>query len=177
VRGVAAQKEGPGGPTSWRGLRIASRDAAIVVVGSAAVALTFNAIRDDGLALVARAPYRILVPCPETAGDVEELLAADPRLGESRTLLIDARSRAEYDRWHAPGAAHVAYDYLAPTDPALLREIASSSSRRVVAYGDGEDPDSGEQLARELAGKGIRNVGYVSGGAEALRAAIGGDAQ
>jgi hypothetical protein len=146
------------------------------VVGSAVVALAFNAIRHDGLAMVARAPYRILVPCPETAGDVEALLAADPRLAEGRTLLIDARSRAEYDRWHAPGATHVAFDYLAPTDPAVLRQIASSGSTRVVVYGDGDDPDSGEQLARELAGKGIRNVGYVPGGARALRTGRGGGA-
>ncbi len=148
----------------------------VVVIGCTVVGLTFNAVRDDGLALVARAPYPILVPCPETSGAVEELLIADPRLGERRTLLIDARSRAEYERWHAPGAANVPFDYLAPTDPAVLREIASSGSTRVVVYGDGDDPDSGEQLARELAGKGIRNVGYVGGGARALRGGLAGDA-
>ncbi len=43
----------------------------------------------------------------------------------------------------------------------------------MVVYGDGGDPDSGEQLARELAGKGIRNVGFVRGGAPAILAARG----
>jgi hypothetical protein len=41
----------------------------------------------------------------------------------------------------------------------------------VVVFGDGGDPDSGEQLARELAGAGIRNVVFVAGGAPRLQAA------
>jgi hypothetical protein len=152
---------------------MASRDAVIVVGASFVVSLTFNAARRDGLPLVARDAYQILVPCPETAGDVDGLDGDDPRLGEPQTLLLDARPLAEYERWHAAGAEHAAFDYLVPTDPEAIRKIASSGALRVVVYGDGEDPDSGEQLARELAGKGIRNVGYVIGGVQRLRATAG----
>jgi hypothetical protein len=44
----------------------------------------------------------------------------------------------------------------------------------VVVVGDGEDPDSGRELARELAGKGLKNMAYVTGGAPALKAALTG---
>ena len=40
----------------------------------------------------------------------------------------------------------------------------------MVVYGDGLEPDSGEELAKEIAGKGIRNVSFVQGGVKALRA-------
>ncbi|MFH1437767.1 MAG: hypothetical protein ABIJ56_18815, partial [Pseudomonadota bacterium] len=50
-----------------------------------------------------------------------------------------------------------------------LKEIASSGASMVVVYGDGDDPDSGKELGRELAGQGIRNVHYVEGGAPAIR--------
>jgi len=40
----------------------------------------------------------------------------------------------------------------------------------VLICGDGDDPDSGELLAQEIAASGIKNVFFVSGGAKALRA-------
>ena len=70
---------------------------------------------------------------------------------------------------------NVPYDYLDPTPPQVLRElaraIARSRARRVVVYGDGDRPDSGEQLAREISGHGIRNVCFIVGGAPALQEA------
>jgi len=144
-----------------------------VVAIFSAIGLAVNGVRGDGIPLVQRTEYQILVPCPETTGDVETLLAGDSTLHDTRTLLVDARSGVEYERWHMPGATNVPFDYLDPTDPAAIHAMASSGARRVVVYGDGEDPDSGEQLAKELSGKGIRNVGFVVGGATALRLAPG----
>lgn len=149
-------------------LRTAVRDALAVVALCGAVGLGFNAWRPSGIAIVQRDAYEILVPCPETAGEVERVDPRDPRVGDARTLLVDARSRADYERSHPAGALHVPFDYLEPTAPAALRQIASSGAARVIVYGDGGDPDSGEQLAREIAGKGIRNVGFVAGGARAF---------
>jgi hypothetical protein len=144
------------------------RDAALVVVGCALVGLSVNAVRPDGLAWVQGEEYEILVPCSETSGEVERLQRDDPRLLSEATLLVDARSRAEYDAWHLPRAISVVFDYLEPTSAAVLRQIAASGAHHVVVYGDGGDPDSGEQLGRELSGKGIKNVGFVAGGAPAL---------
>ena len=64
------------------------------------------------------------------------------------------------------------YDWLDPIPGAdmqrLARAIAASRATRVVVYGDGERPDSGEHLGREISGRGIKNVSFVRGGAPAL---------
>jgi hypothetical protein len=50
----------------------------------------------------------------------------------------------------------------------LARSIAASGASRVVVYGDGGRPDSGEHLGREISGRGIKNVFFVRGGAAAV---------
>ena len=147
------------------------RDALLVVLICTGLALLFNVTRRGGLPLIAEEAYEILVPCPEPVGEVDGMAPDDGRLTDPATLLIDARSGAAFHAWQAPGARHVAFDYLDPTPQEEIRQIASSGARQVAVYGDGEHPDSGHQLAREIAGQGIRNIYYVRGGAPALRAA------
>lgn len=150
------------------------RDATWVVVAAFALALCGNAARPGGLPLVADRPYRVLVPCPEVTGEATALAPTDPTLGDPRTLLLDARDAAAFAAWHAPAARSVPYDYLAPTSQETVREILASGAARVVVVGDGDDPDSGRELARELAGRGLQNVAFVTGGAPALKAALTG---
>ena len=68
---------------------------------------------------------------------------------------------------------NVPFDYLDPTPKDVLknlaRKIAVSGARRVIVYGDGDIPDTGEQLGREIAGYGIRNVFFLRGGAPVLK--------
>ena len=154
----------------WRSTLV---EAALVAVAAAAAALVFNAVRPaGGLALVARAPYQILVPCPEPGGPVEPLPANGPELTAGRTFLLDARPAEDFDRHHLPGAVHLPYDWLDPVPDdllqALVETIAASGATRVVVYGDGGAPDSGEYLGREISGRGIKNVFFVAGGAPAL---------
>ncbi len=146
------------------------RDAAIVAALAAAVALGFNAVRPNGIPFVATAGYEIFVPCPEPLGEVTVIEPGDARLSAERTLVIDARDAAAFAAWHHPRARHVAFDYLDPVADATVRDVASSGAAAVVVYGDGADPDSGHELARELSGRGVRNVFSVQGGAPALRA-------
>ena len=101
----------------------------------------------------------------------EAVAAGDPRLGSA--LIVDARPPEERGSFVWPGALEIPYDYLSPTPPEAVQRIAASGAPRVVVFGDGGDPDSGEQLARELAGKGLRNVCFVRGGAPALEKARG----
>jgi rhodanese-related sulfurtransferase len=149
------------------------RDAAIVAAVSGAVALAVNALRPEGIPLVARQPYETLVPCPEPGGTVTGIAADDEALRSSRSFLVDARSPNEYDRWHLPAAVNVPFDWLDPVPPGVLdglaRAVAASRATRVVVYGDGGRPDSGEHLGKELSGRGIRHVSFVRGGATALR--------
>ncbi len=154
-----------------RPFRTALLEAAGVALVGAATALVVNALRPDGLALVALTPYQTMVPCPEPGGPVEALDAASPEADSPRSFLIDARSQTEFDEGHIPGAVHVPYDWLDPvpedTLAELARSIAASGAARVVVYGDGGRPDSGEHLGKEISGRGIKNVFFIRGGAPA----------
>jgi hypothetical protein len=148
--------------------RVAIRDALIATVACAAVGTVVNLVRPHGIPFVQKTDYQILVPCPEGSGEAPAIAASDASIWAPRALLVDARSAAEHQRWHPPGALALAFDYLTPAPKAEVRKVAASGAARVVVFGDGGDPDSGEQLARELAGAGIRNVVFVQGGARAL---------
>ena len=147
-------------------------EAAIVVVASGVVALGVNFLRADGLPLVARTAYRTLVPCPEPGGPVAALDAGSPDVASPRSFLVDARSQTAFALGHHPGAVNLPYDWLDPVPDEVLaelaRSIAASGAVRVVVYGDGGRPDSGEHLGKEISGRGIKNVFFVRGGATAL---------
>lgn len=153
------------------------RDATILLVLATLVALGYNAFRAGGIPLVAQTEYQILVPCPETGEDVEGVAADDPRLREEGILLVDARTTSQHGNNPIPDAVLIPYDYLEPTPPEAITGLLHARARAIFVVGDGDDPDSGEQLARELAGKGVRHVFFVSGGAPAFNAARKGGAQ
>jgi len=146
------------------------RDATLATVLAVGIALAYNAVRAEGsIPLVADKPYQILVPCPEHQGKPAKPLAPDQvHAGEAGVALIDAREQEAFHRWHPPGAISIPFDYLEPKPEE--KKVLQTRARRVVVYGDGEDPDSGQQLANAIAGKGVRNVYFVKGGAPALKA-------
>lgn len=162
----------------FEGLGTAARDATLGVIGCGLLAVAVNAwLHPNGITLWTDQAYEILVPCPEPGGEVTPMAAQDPRLDDRASFLVDARSQVAYSSWHLAGATNLTFDYLDPTpDEAvqgLARAAARSRAERVVVYGDGEDPDSGEQLAREISARGIKNVFFVRGGAQALQARAG----
>ena len=148
------------------------REAAVVGMLAALAGVVFNAARPGGLPLVATAPYETLVPCPEPGGEVAAAIAAGAPPARARAAAIAARAAGGLDAAHVPGAVSVPYDWLDPTPDGklaeLARTIAGSGATRVFVYGDGGRPDSGEYLAREISGRGIKNVSFVRGGAPAL---------
>lgn len=149
----------------------AVRDAALVAAGCAVLGFAVNAARPaGGIPVVAREPYAILVPCPVLAGEAIALASNDPRLSHEGTVLVDARGKAEFEAWHLPRARSVPFDYLEPVAQTHVDALLATGAAAVVVYGDGQDPDSGQELAKELSGKGLRNVFYVQGGAPALGA-------
>jgi hypothetical protein len=159
--------------------RVVLRDALLVTVGCAIVAISINQFwHPRGIELVARKRYRTLVPCPEPGGEVGALRPRALRDRTRRSFVVDARQRAAFDRWHWPGAVNIPYDYLDPTPEEVLARlagrIADSGAQRVVVYGDGDDPDTGEQLGKEISLSGIRHVFFVTGGVPALQ---GGEAR
>jgi hypothetical protein len=147
-------------------------EAAAVAALGCVIALAFNALRPSGLPLVADTPYRTLVPCPEPGGPVEPVEAGAAEIWSPRSFLVDARPDGEFTGRHLPGAVNVPYDWLDPvpgeTLAELARSIAASGATRVVVYGDGGRPDSGEYLGKEISGRGIKNVRFIRGGAPAV---------
>jgi|GEM_PF-2737510 len=167
------------------GTRSMLRDATLVVVSATVVALVTNAVRSDGLELVADAPHAVVVPCPaEVAGPATPIEADDPRIRDAATVVVDAREAEEYERWHAPAAIHLYYDLLAesPEYHDAIAELLQNhrSARLVVVYGDdeagmtttdghpGDEAGTGFRLAGALSAQGLKNVHYVLGGATAL---------
>lgn len=144
-------------------------EAVVVAAVATAIAVVVNALSPAGLPLVARTPYQTMVPCPEPGGPVAALDAGDPAVISPRSFLVDARTREEFDERHLPDAVNVPYDWLDPvpedTLMELARSIAASGATRVVVYGDGGKPDSGEHLGKEISGRGIKNVSFIRGGA------------
>lgn len=147
-------------------------EAVVVSALAATVGLGVNAVRPRGLPLLASEPYRVLVPCPEPGGPVGAVTAEDPGLITPKTFLVDARGGDDFRSGHLPGAVNLTYDWLDPVPEdeliALAERIAASGASRVVVYGDGGRPDSGEHLGREISGRGIKNVFFLRGGAPAV---------
>jgi rhodanese-related sulfurtransferase len=159
---------------SWR---IILRDAiGLVLVGSCCGILANLLHGKERLPLFQTRPYDIVVPCPEPVGDATALAPTSAYLRDFTSLVIDARSAEEFAQWHWPGAINVPFDWLGPPVQAevgqLAKRVTASHSKRLVIYGDGDNPDSGREWARLLAGGGIRNVSFVEGGAPALKRSL-----
>ncbi|HQP35897.1 MAG TPA: rhodanese-like domain-containing protein [Polyangiaceae bacterium] len=156
----------------WKGL---VRDAALTVLLAIVLAAGTNMARAKPLPWIQAEPYEILVPCPEVMGEATELAPDSSLIGDKSTLLFDVRSAKEYAEWHAAGAKNQPFDWLGPPVDAevrmIAREVARTGAKNVVVYGDGDDPDSGREWARMLAGARLKNIHYVLGGAPALRKA------
>ena len=142
---------------------IVMRNAVLIVVLSSLLALIVNAIRPNGLVMIAKKEYEIFVPCPEP---VKEVKSTEPDIFKhgASVLLIDARPESSFTEASIHGALHLEFDYLYPVSDSAVKSIAASQVRHVVVYGDGKRPDPGHELARELAGRGIRNVTYITDG-------------
>ncbi len=164
MSGLRALFRGGDYPHTWG---VVVRDAVIIGGFFALLGLAVNLLRSDGLALVAEQPYEILVPCPEPLGEV---FPADPsELAMEGSLVIDARYPEDFQEWHYSGAMHVQWDELDPVPKEIVADLIKGGAKRIIVYGDARDPDSGRELARELAGRGARNVFFIEGGAPRLQ--------
>jgi len=150
----------------------AFRDAAVAGFVSALVGSSVNLLRPDGIPFIQKTEYAILVPCPEIKGEARGISPKDPRIGDPAFILIDARSREDVTAWRVPNARSIPYDYLEPVSSGVIKDLLGVRAKGIIVYGDGESPDSGRELARELAGKGLRNVFYVEGGAPVLHGSV-----
>ncbi len=159
-------------------LGVAFRDAVIITLIAGGIGMLVNLVHPEKIPFVAEREYEILVPCSEPGGEVSSLEASHPDLQAGQVFIVDARSEEEHQIWNFRQAMNVPFDYLESIPEDVIKELATRIARskvhRVVVYGDGQQPDSGEQLGKEISGRGIKNVFFVKGGAPALRNAQGG---
>jgi len=162
-----------------QGMPAAFKDAVLLAVVGSVIGVLVNLVHPERIPFVAEKEYETLVPCPVFGGEVTAIKPDDPALKRPETFLVDARLKEEHQAWSFGKAMNVPYDYLDPTPEEVIQElakrIASSRAQRVVVFGDGDKPDTGEQLGKEISGHGIKNVCFVEGGAPALKGASGGE--
>jgi 3-mercaptopyruvate sulfurtransferase SseA len=150
------------------------RDATIVVLAAAAIGVVSNMVRHkEKLSWIQATPYDLLVPCAEPVGQAQIIQASSPLVLDRTSLVIDARATSDYAAWHIERAISVPFDWLGPPVQddvtRVTQMITRSNAKRVIVYGDGDNPDSGREWARLLSGGGIRNVSFIDGGAPAFR--------
>ncbi len=150
------------------------RDALLALLFSLILASAVNAFRAEGLDWIAKQDYQILVPCPEPIGKVEPITPGQVLPLQKNDLLIDSRLASDFETRHAPGAIHLPYDFLTPVSQENLQQLIEKGARRIIVVGDGQIPDSGEELAKELSGQGIKNVFFIPGGFSKLQTRLDG---
>ena len=159
--------------TLFSGMGTALRDAVLITAACSLVGLLVNLFHPEKIPYIAEEEYETLVPCPEPGGEVTPLEATDAFVNAQDTFIVDARQKNEHQAWKLRDAMNIPYDYLEPIPDEVLMELIKrtqkSGARRVLVYGDGKNPDSGEQAGKEISGKGVKNVFFVKGGAPALK--------
>ena len=136
----------------------AARQALLILLISAVVAVASNAVRTDGLPLFGDRSTR--------AGDpaTGEISLADAAMlfAAGRALFLDARSAFEYDLGHIKGALS-----LPPSEfqPAFERyKPRFEEGLTVITYCDGERCPLGHELAEKLRAEGVAEIYELKNG-------------
>lgn len=150
------------------GIAIVLRNSVIIAVVSSIIGIGINFTRHDGLSLIANKSYEVFVPCPEPIKEVHTVSSNILKKKNKNILIVDARPESLFVRQHISGAINIEFDYLYSVPDSVVKAIIISKAHYIIVYGDGKRPDSGHELARELAGRGVKNVGYIKDGFEKI---------
>jgi rhodanese-related sulfurtransferase len=123
---------------------------AAIVAGGLVLGLAWNAWSGRGLALAGNAFVR-----PGDAIEEVEAQAARARLDKG-ALFLDARPRAFYDMSHVPGALALPDDDFDRSFAAVEDSLRSHFD--IIVYCSGYGCEASHNVARKLAGKGIRGA-------------------
>jgi len=119
----------------------------------------------------------LLATLAETDAATPEVSTAEMRavLAEKSGLVLDARSRAEFDAGHIPGALHLD----APGDQyvaAVINAVGGDKARAIVLYCNGPYCQASRRFAEQLSKAGFTNVRRYQLGMPVWRA-LGGPTQ
>jgi rhodanese-related sulfurtransferase len=151
----------------WWELVIAWRDAALIVVLSAAAALAFNALRANGLPLLRYAPFDLLGPCPEIADDIPRLPAGQLKPGDPNLVIVDVRLAWDHLGGHLPGAWFLPMYETASLDEAVVARLRSLKPGTWIVLTGAAGTATAERALTALAGQGLRGLYVLEGGVEA----------
>ncbi len=141
----------------WESLYAAGRRGAMICLAGAIVGVLFNAVSPRGIDLLGPVPRRTI----EGVGEVS-LKEAWSLYKQKTGLFVDARSEAEFDAGHIPGAL------LLPLDD--FDEVLSSwtnlipSDTLLITYCAGAGCDSSLDVAESLKEEGYSRVKVFFGG-------------
>jgi len=141
--------------------------ALILTAGCVLIGVVFNALRPEGIDLVARSEYQIYVPCPESLAKVETS-TTDTVREKTNVLYLDARPVEDYEKGHIKGAVSFPYPLLGDPDPDRV-EALKRKGTPIVTYCDGGRSKFGEMMAKLLTELGVEKVTYLKGGLKAWR--------
>lgn len=145
--------------------------AVIMTAGCVLIGVVFNAVRAEGIDLVARAEYEIFVPCPESLVEAETSSAED--VLTKTVLYLDARPEEDCQRERIKGAICFPYPLLGDPAPEKVEQLKRRNVP-IVTYGEGGRDRSGEMMAKLLTELGVSEVSHLEGGLTAWREQNGG---
>jgi rhodanese-related sulfurtransferase len=145
-------------------LKLAAKEAFILIGTAVAVALAVYAVRPDKIVRLTAAVDQETVPPPLTESGYAEISLEDAlRLYEDgRSIFADARHPADFEAGHIKGAVNLYTsdqtvwlpDFLAATEPTAM----------IVTYCDGENCHLAQALAELLFLSGFDDVRYLKNG-------------
>jgi rhodanese-related sulfurtransferase len=144
-------------------LRSAARQAVIIIVAVVLIALAFNALRKDGIPLVADAEaFRV-----RTDAEFLKVTDAERQFEEGNAIFVDARAPQAFAVGHIEGALNVP-----PTGPELERAgWLSGAGSSVICYASEKNQRQAGVVADKLIEMGTEKVFVLYGGLEAWVAA------
>lgn len=151
-----------------RGVVVLFGRSILLTAGCVLFAVGFNAVRPNGIDLVAQRPYDIYVPCPETETEAESVSAGQLDATHGAELYLDARPEADFRREHIKGAISFPYPLLGDPPAEQVDELKRRAVP-IVTYGGGVRDRSGEMMAALLTELGVPRVTHLEGGLAAWR--------
>jgi len=141
--------------------------AACVVIVSSIIAVTFNAVRAEGIPLVAADRAKTAANSDSDTGPVD--LEGAKKLYDQGAVFIDARIRDDYARGHVRGAYNFFYADIKAQAKKILEQV--SLDKTVVTYCSGEECHASDIVAQELQDLGYEKVRVFFAGWPAWKAA------
>ncbi|MFH1912888.1 MAG: rhodanese-like domain-containing protein [Pseudomonadota bacterium] len=130
-----------------------------ILVLSAILALTVNAVRPDAIPLVHAQASAVDL---SDGSDIVEIKDATMLFASGRAIFLDARSRLEYNYGHIKGALLLPPDEFDELYPVLASKLGRAEV--LITYCDGERCPLSHDLAHKLAAQGLTTVRVLING-------------